>query len=227
MFSCIHLGMISLERYTYIAYPFFYQQRCTKMFTLVIVICLWILAFIFCTLPLVFPSVYHKINRCFLRALSPAYLIYTGCFLTEIVLVITFCAYAKIALLSYRQRRAIEAFQCAIQTTRGNEDQQSRNGIKSNKIKTSYKKSVKFFFVMYGAFFFFIFPTLKCIIIEYYFGMNQILFNILLLLPFCNCGVNFFINFYMNSYFRQAVCVIFSDFRKKICHFKVSDYGQN
>ncbi|CAG5119128.1 unnamed protein product, partial [Candidula unifasciata] len=106
--SMMHMGMIAIDRYIQIAYPFYYMKAMTKTRTYSILLVLWIVNFIFFIIP---PTVYnndqyHK--RCILLHQPIVY--YSAGFTTYVTsLVLVFVCYLKIAHVAFRHKKASES----------------------------------------------------------------------------------------------------------------------
>lgn len=197
----VQVTLIAIDRYTYIAYPFFHSARINKGFVLKAILCSWIVPVVFM---LIMFFVREKPYNCIeqnVGTLGPALAI--SC-ISVFLLLITCVAYLKIAVLSFKHRRSIAALNVA----RNDCSRQSGNtemGFDRESL-ANVRKSIRFFLVMTGFLAGMTILPAVCILAGI---LKQVaiatFWNVVLFVPPLHSATNFFINIFMNPDFRSAV----------------------
>jgi hypothetical protein len=141
--SFSQLGIISIDRYIYIAYPFYYMKHVTKRLVVTIIACLWCVALVYGFIPLILyrDASYH--NECiFVNSPIEYFLpvIILSCLNVIIVIIFNF----KIAVLAFRRKKTMNA--------RKLRTDHLENVTMFVKNRTSAFKSAKFFSAMCGVY---------------------------------------------------------------------------
>lgn len=198
-YSCLllticHLGVISLDRYIFIAHPFYYMTKMTKSRIFKILACAWCVCLLYGSVPMVVytDETYQKI--CIITDPPTEYMfLWTAVYVSQIITICT--CYFKIALLAFKRRKA-----ASLRRTPHSESANARRINDSAAIK-----SARFFAIMCGIVLLFTFPLSAVGPIRRFCNVSQFVFISFVFLFMCYPAVNIFIYAYFNKDFSQAV----------------------
>ncbi|CAG5134251.1 unnamed protein product [Candidula unifasciata] len=204
--SVVHLGVIAVDRYIQITYPFYYMKAMTKMRAYLVVLCLWLSCLIFIIIPPIvfYDDKYHR--RCILIHQPFAYLIIQiSSYFSSITLV--FICYLKIAHVAFRHKRSTIS-------RRFNSDVSQTDTSGTENIKAALR-SVKFFLLMFGILFICTFPPYVATIFGLTYDISDNFFTGFFTLVPIHSVINFLIYSYMNKDFSASLVKIFKEIKRR------------
>lgn len=211
MLSVTQMGVIAVDRYIYIAHPFYYRKHFTNIYFYVIIVCFWLVAIPYAMLPMFVytGSVYHQ--QCILRH-PPKEYFYPLAVFYQITCVVIVYFYLKIAILAFRRKRASRP-----RHVTGN-DVVNVNALPNN--RSSAFKSVKFFAIVCGVYICFTSPGCLAILFSNTYYIPRFLYAFCMYFYFIHSIVNFFVFLNMNKDFLRGVEKTFVNVRKLCLSWK-------
>ncbi|CAG5136287.1 unnamed protein product [Candidula unifasciata] len=204
--SHLHIAAIAIDRYIYIAHPFFYFRHVNEKVVFRCLLGVWFLVSLYTLASAL--SIKTRMF-CLMREVMDLYISYVGSWITLFLLCLTSAAYFRIAAISLRHRRSIASVNiAALPSTNPSQPGNDRVSI-SEETWTHMLKTVRFFVVMTGSFAAMMVPVTICNFLFGHVQLSKTLLNTVTMLPILQSGFNFFINIFMNSDFRQAVVQVF------------------
>lgn len=206
-----HMGIISIERYLRISYPFHYISIMTKQRISKVIICAWMLAMINAVIPVIFfrHDKYHI--KCINTHPPLAYFSVQSVFvLITVVVIVTF--YSKIVHLAIKHKHSANVRR--LQARFENKDNTLRN------YWTTLLKSVKFCGMMCGVYFACAVPPFVAITMGFSQTIPDSLISISLYTFPLHSVLNFFVSCSMDKSFFKALNKMLKDFKMCCCCLK-------
>lgn len=191
--STIHMGVIAIDRYIHISYPFWYMRNSIKKaHTFLILLCMWTtgLVFIFGPLLLYTDDRYHQL--CIILR-PPVVYFCVFVFLSFVIFITVLVCYFAIARVAFKHKRAANARRLHIQNHAG--DILIRNNF------LAAMKSIKFFATMFGFFSACTLPPILTSAILFFYDVPKFIYMAVSFLIPINAIVNLVIYATMNNDF--------------------------
>ncbi|CAL1537882.1 unnamed protein product, partial [Lymnaea stagnalis] len=196
--SIIHMAVIAVDRYLYIAKPYFYEKI---MNTRVVISCVcfaWLLGLMFMAMPQFVHTSNGNITICDLTRLIPVWHVMYGVWVLYFTLsAIILLMYCLILRTAFKKRAAINSV--------GPVDKSPRE-THFHMLSRASVKGLKFFLTLFGVFFACMTPVVVVMGLDYYVSVPSVLYRFLVLLAFSNSGMNFVIFALQNMAFRHSLC---------------------
>lgn len=141
LISVTHFGIIAIDRYIYIAHPFYYMKHMTRKLIFKIHLAVWIIGLLYMAFPMLAYKDDKYFNNCFTLKLK-YYCAGSAGYLANIIIV--FFCYLRIAFLAFQHKLAANA-------RRQQFDDHENVLVIKNTCKAAFR-SVKFFVIMFGIF---------------------------------------------------------------------------
>ncbi|XP_059153311.1 trace amine-associated receptor 13c-like [Physella acuta] len=207
--SAFHITFISIDRYLYIAKPYFYQKHINIHVSITLITTGWVIGLGYSSLPQFFHNPYGATPTCSPTVNFPVWYLFYGAlsaYITLVIIIFTMCY--LIIRTAIKQRNAI----CATTFSHSNEG----NAV----ISRTTMKSLKYFFTVFGVFFVCVTPTVLCMALDYYVRVPSVVYNCLVMLALSNSAMNFVILTLQNRQFR---CSLLKTVRCLLCFDSWSD----
>ncbi|CAG5119936.1 unnamed protein product [Candidula unifasciata] len=193
LLSVSQLGLIAIDRYTYIVYPLYYMARITKRRIYKTIACFWLVGIVYGLVPLFVYRNASDYNICLITR-PPFEYIAVPIVLYQVEVILIFVCYFIIARLAFQRKKASRVRQLGF-----------NGGISSREAfitgRTAAWRSVKFFATMYGIFFACTYPAVLAILINSVDSFPLSVFVPLMFLFFMHSMFNFFAYLNMNKDF--------------------------
>lgn len=192
----LHMGIIAVDRYIYIAHPFCYIQKLTKRRIFQILLCAWVAGIIHIIIPITVytDDKYHI--KCINEHPPVEYFCVFSTLLIVNFVVVVVC-YFRIAIVAFRHKK--NAATRRLRTAEIGSDAIFRDN------RAAVMKSVRFFVTVCGVYFFCCIPPLSVIMMNYFIKVPRFVNMIAAYVYPLHSPLNFIINCSMNHHFLAGI----------------------
>lgn len=196
------MGILSIERYLRISYPFLYIRCMPRQRIFKILLCAWVAALVNTIIPVIFyrHEKYH--TNCINTHPPLVYFSVNAAIVLVTIIIIVFC-YSKIAYLAIKHNKSANARR--LQARCENGDNINR------KHWTTLLKSIKFCAIMCGIYFACAVPAVVTLSVGFSHVILEFLTRITVYIFSLHSLLNFFVSCRMNRDFFQALKKMFRD----------------